>query len=213
MRSLRTTLLGLFGALALAAPAMAASPVPAKLDAVEIAVTYANGGVDVFEIASAAKGSLLALPILPGATNIKVGGGQHFLTREGAEGSEAMVQSPSGSAQATYRVAYPPVGDFLFIWRSPAPIARVVLLTGPQVHPSGLGIAPFQLGTEVKIGGKLLTSFNATNVPAGFTLRWPFEIGDPGAWLGNLFLGVAIAVPALALVLGVLRYIRRPRAA
>ncbi|MDA8345995.1 MAG: hypothetical protein M0Z66_10995 [Thermaerobacter sp.] len=216
MRVWHAGLLGAVGALLLASPALAAAKSPADIGVVEVAATYAKGGVDVFEIASAPAGSLVALPILPGAKNLRVGGGKYFLTQETTNGREAMVLSPKGSAQATFHVAYPPTGNFLFVWHTPAKIGRFVLLTGPKIHPSGLGIAPFALGGEVRVGGKLLTSFSATNLPAGYTIRWPFEVGDPGAWLGNLFLGLGIAVPVIALLLGLRAYAfggrRRPAA-
>ncbi len=195
-----------FAALLFSAPALAASPA-APLGTVEIAVTYARGAIDVFEIASRTKGGPIALPILPGATGLQVGGGSYTLTPRTATGSAALVQSATGSAQATYRVAYPASGTFLFVWHSPAPIERMVLLTGPQIHPSGLGIAPFSLGGEVRLGGKLLTSFTAQKLPRDYTIRWPFEVGDPGGWLGNAFVGIAMALPLLALVLGLRTFV------
>lgn len=187
----------------LAAPAFAAAPGAAAITSEEVVVTYARGGIEVFEIASAPKGSLIALPIIPGATGITVRGGTYSLTRETGTGRAAMVQSASGSAQATFRVPYPANGNFLFVWRSPARIGRLVLLTGSKVNPSGLGIAPFHLGGQVSLGGQFLTSFNAQNLPADYAMRWPFEVGDPGGWLGNVFLGLAIAVPLAALLLGI----------
>lgn len=210
MRLLYAGALALFLALSAGIPAAAAAGAASNAT-VEVAVTYAHGGIDVFEIATAKPGSLIALPISPQAERIEISGGKYSLSSRSPTGETALVQSAKGTAQATYRVPYPASGIYLFVWHTPVRIARAVLLTGPQVNPSGLGIAPFTLGGQIAVGGKLLTSFSASNLPAGYTARWPFEVGSPGVWLGNVFTGIALGVPALAVLLGLRTYVLRGR--
>lgn len=195
--------------------AASAAPGPGALQSVEVAVTYAHGALAVFEIAAATPGSTVALPLPPGAKNVKIQGGRYTLTHPSPSGRVALVTTPQGSAQATFQLSAPARGDYVFTWRTPASIRQVLLLAGPKVHPSGLGMAPFQLGGQVQLGGEMLTSFRASGIPAGFTLRWPFEIGVPGQPLADVFAAIGVGLPALAILLGLWRIlgVRRGKAA
>ena len=185
-------LLGL-AALLWAAPAAAQGP---GLSGLEMAVTYAHGALQVYEIGAAA-GQEVVLPVAAGARDIRVTGGAYRLTAAGGAGRSALVKSAKGQASVRYRIPTPTDRDELFVWRTRVPIGHVVMLTGPSVHPSGLGMAPFRLGGGVTVSGEPLVSFTAAGLPAGYTERWLLELGQPGAWIANLMAGLGIALPLL----------------
>ncbi len=193
----------LFAATLLSASALLAAPVqasaaPAPLSVLEMAVTYAHGALQVYEIAAGSPGSQVALPLAVGAQALAVTGGTYSLTpSRGA----VLIQSTSGQVSARYAIPTATDRDYLLVWHAPAAIGRVLMLTGPTVHPSGLGMAPFTLGGRVLVGGQSLISFNAKNIPAGFTERWMLEIGQPGGWIANLLAGLGIALPLLFIAL------------
>ena len=195
-------------AAALLAPqALAASP--QRLTGLEMAVTYAHGALQVYEIAQGTPGATLALPVAAGAEGLVVTGGAYSLTAPGATGRSALVRSGKGQASVRYLIKTPTDRDFLLAWQSPEPIGRVLMLTGPQVHPSGLGMAPFTLGGRVEVGGQTLVSFNAHDLPAGFRERWLLELGQPGGWLANIFLGLDLALPLLFIAVALRSVFRR----
>ncbi len=176
---------------------------PAPLAALEMAVTYAHGALQVYEIAAAAPGSTMALPVAAGARQLKVSGGGYSLGQLGPTGRSVFVKSRDGQASVRYAIPEATDRDVLFTWRSEVPVRRVLMLTGPKVHPSGLGTAPFSLGGRVEVGGQSLVSFGASDLPAGFTERWMLELGQPGAWLANLFAAVGVALPLLFIGLAI----------
>ena len=191
-------------ALVLLAPgAQAAAAGPGPLAALEMAVTYAHGALQVYEIAAAAPGSRLALPVAAGARILKVSGGSYRLGPLGPTGRSVLVESRDGQASVRYAIPEAIDRDVLFTWRSEVPVRRILMLTGPEVHPSGLGMAPFGLGGRVEVGGQSLVSFGARDLPAGFTERWMLELGQPGAWIANLFAAVGIALPLLFIALAI----------
>ncbi len=192
----------------LARPAQAASDGPAPLTALEMAVTYAHGALQVYEIGVGAPGSLLALPVAAGARGLEVTGGSYTFGPPGAAGRSLLIRSAKGQVSARYAIPTATDLDFLFAWRTPVAVGRVLVLTGPQVHPSGLGMTPFTLGGRVEVGGQSLVSFTAQNLPAGFTERWMFELGQPGAWIANLFAALGIALPLLFMALAIRRALR-----
>ncbi len=193
----------------LARPAQAAAPAAAPLAALEMAVTYAHGALQVYEIGAGSPGSLMALPVAAGARGLQVIGGSYTLRPLGAAGRSLLVRSAKGQVSARYAIPTATDLDFLFAWRTEAPIGRVLVLTGPQVHPSGLGMTPFTLGGRVDVGGQSLVSFTAQNLPAGFTERWMLELGQPGGWIANLFAALGVALPLLFIAIALRSAFRR----
>lgn len=189
-----------------ALPALAASAPPAPIGGEEIAVTYAQGELQFFEAASGARGSTIGLPLMPGATALQVQGGAYTRSR-----GAVLVDLRSSSVVITYRVPTANNVDRLVELHSPSAVRQILLLTGPGVHPSGLGIAPFRLLGSVPLAGKVLTGFRADNLPAGTTVRWEFEIGQPGYLLADLLRILMLLVPLLAIA-GVLRGLLMRRA-
>jgi len=181
-------------------PARAAAP--QGLGSLEMAVTYAHGALQVYEIGAAAQGSVVALPLARGASSIRVTGGPYTVLRGGGgAGDTALVRSAGGQASVRYQVATATNRDFLFSWRTEVPIDHLVLLTGPAVKPSGLGLSPLTLGGRVEVAGQQLVSFTARHLPAGFTERRMLELGQPGGWIADLLVALGVALPLLFLLL------------
>ncbi len=189
-----------------AVPAQAAAPAPGTLSVLEMAVTYAHGAVQVYEIAAGKPGSDVALPLAAGARHLQVTGGSYRLSPSRAT---VRIQSATGQVSARYALPTATNRDFMLVWRTEVPIARVLMLTGPTVHPSGLGMSPFSLGGRVEVGGQPLVSFGARNLPAGFTERWLLELGQPGGWIANLLAGLGLALPLLFIAMAIRGAMRR----
>jgi hypothetical protein len=174
-----------------------------------MALTYAHGALQVYEIAQGTPGATIALPVAAGAQGLVVTGGPYRLTSPGRAGSSVLVRGAAGQASVRYTIRTPSDRDYLLVWRSPVPVGRMLMLTGPAVHPSGLGISPFSLGGRVEVGGEQLISFSAHDLPAGFSDRWLLELGQPGAWLANLFLALGLALPLAMLAAALAPALRR----
>ena len=190
----------------LAGPARAAAPVARPLSALEMAVTYAHGALQVYEIAAARAGGELSLPLAAGATDLRVTGGSYQLS---PRRTAVRIESASGQVSVRYAIPTATNRDYLFVWHTEAPISSVLMLTGPSVHPSGLGMAPFSLGGRVEVGGQSLVSFSAKNLPAGFTERWMLELGQPGGWIANILAGLGVVLPLLFIALAIRGAVRR----
>ncbi len=180
--------------------AQAAAPAARPLSALEMAVTYAHGSLQVYEIAAAGAGGEVSLPLAAGATNLRVTGGSYQLS---PRRTVVRIQSANGQVSVRYAIPTASNRDFLFVWHTEAPISRVLMLTGPSVHPSGLGMSPFSLGGRVQVGGQALVSFSAKNLPAGFTERWLLELGQPGGWIANILAGLGVVLPLLFIALAI----------
>lgn len=185
----------------IAGAASAAAPIAGET----IVSTYARGAMQFFETATATGGSTIALPLVPGATGVHVQGGTYTI-----RGDAVYVTTNKGSAIVIYSVPTVNNGNRLVTLHSPSKVGSLVLLAGPEVHPSGLGLAPFRLLGSVHFAGKTFTSFRATGLPAGTTIRWEFEVGQPGYLLADLFEALMFLVP-LAAIAAALRGLLRGR--
>lgn len=194
--------------IALSPVAQAAPLAAAPIAGETIVSTYARGALQFFETATGQSGSTIALPLVPGARSVHVQGGTY--TREG---DAVYVTARTGSAIVIYSVAARNNQNQLVVLHSPSSVGSLLLLAGPQVHPSGLGLAPFRLLGSVHVAGKTLTSFRATKLPAGTTIRWEFELGQPGYLLADLFEVLMFLVPLGAIVMAIRGLERRRRPA
>lgn len=198
---LSTLALALFGPAALASTAA-----PAPISGAEIVVTYARHALQFFIVASAERGATIALPLVPGAQALHVRGGSYRV-----RGGSLQVTAAGGTVTANYAVPAPNNADYLVHLQFASPVGHALLLAGPGVHPSGLGLEPFRLMGSVQIAGKPLTGFRADFLRAGTTVRWEFEVGQPGYLLGDLFTALLFLVPLLALTGAVAAVVRRRR--